>query len=142
MEHKLSPVATPACRAPAGRPRSMQWWSFIVSLVSSKRMTCSSAMYSDTATLTLKYHIRHITDVPRHARCPEKSFGEPPRRGGSRGIEIWRAEVPASALPISASKSRRRGRTRIGDIDITPRKVGTTPSANRSRISPSNTALV
>lgn len=61
MEHKLSPVATPACRAPAGHPRSMQWWSFIVSLVSSKRMTCSSAMYSDTATLTLKYHIRHIT---------------------------------------------------------------------------------
>jgi len=83
VARKLFPAATPAHRAPRrlarGRCRAEQWWSFIVSLVSSKRMTCSSAMYSDTATLTLKYHIwRHITiRLDATIKYPEKIIPPP-----------------------------------------------------------------
>jgi len=83
VAHKLFLAATPVHRAPRrltrGRCRAEQWWSFIVSLVSSKRMTCSSAMYSDTATLTLKYHIwRHIMiRLGATMKYPEKIIPSP-----------------------------------------------------------------
>lgn len=112
-------------RPPAtrGRCRAEQWWSFIVSLVSSKRMTCSSAMYSDTATLTLKYHIWRITI--RHARCLEKLFDEPPQRGRFHRIEIRRTEMLAiSRFPF---RNSRTGNARGSEISISRREKFVTP---------------
>lgn len=150
----FSPRQPPrAARPPAarGRCRTEQWWSFIVSLVSSKRMTCSSAMYSDTATLTLKYHVWRVT-IRLGARSVRKNRSENrPSRGwigsGFRGTQNS-AEPRWNALAISCSgivrgspASKFRGeRAWIGDIDIAPRKVrdsAGTAHANRSQSSSS-----
>lgn len=114
------PPLQPPCaaRPPAtrGRCRAEQWWSFIVSLVSSKRMTCSSAMYSDTATLTLKYHIWRImirgTRGVRKNRLMNHHGGE-----GSTGSKFGGRRCSRS-LPISVSKFSHWERSRIEDTDI------------------------
>lgn len=119
VEHKLFPAATPATRAPRWPPGGrcgMVWWSFIVSLVSSKRMTCSSAMYSDTATLTLKYHIWRIAcvcDRPRRATYPVKiKHRKILKSDGIRKHCDRRFCVPGTC----SSRGFRAGRIR--DIDI------------------------
>jgi len=137
VEHKLSPpplsLPPPRDPRPRGRPRGRcraeQWgWSFIVSLVSSKRMTCSSAMYSDTATLTLKYHIWHVLyDTSRRATCPERSsagkidLGRPKFGGRPRSLRRF-GIAPRSVPPRGGGFSA----ARIRNIDIArvaPRKV-------------------
>lgn len=108
----------PAAR---GRCRAEQWWSFIVSLVSSKRMTCSSAMYSDTATLTLKYHVWRVT-IRLGARGVRKNrSGKPTTEGwfgdGSRGTQnstgAGTRDALADALAISCSAIVRGTRLEI-----------------------------
>jgi len=137
VEHKLSPPPLQSPRAAhppvaRGRCRAEQWWSFIVSLVSSKRMTCSSAMYSDTATLTLKYHIWRITirlgargvRKNRSEKRPEDPVGS--KFGGRRALAISCSGIVRGArFEILAPES---------EISISRREKFAIPPARLARI--------
>jgi len=67
-------------------------------------MTCSSAMYSDTATLTLKYHIWRIT-IRLDARGVRKNHSENDRKNSGGWISCY-GIVGGARFEILAGNAR------------------------------------
>lgn len=101
-------------------------------------MTCSSAMYSDTATLTLKYHIWRIT-ICLDARGVWKNRSENDRRIPAGGFRVTGSLAAHASKFSPGTREDRRYRYRAEKSSRLPRHGSRESIANESE--PSNTAL-